>query len=66
MVASPIEKMHGHSNVGGGQASRNSNQSGEVVVTKGGARRVSVFTPGGVKLRSFGEGQLMDPGGAVV
>ena len=42
------------------------NQSGEVVVTEGRARRVSVFTPGGVKLRSFGEGQLMDPGGVTV
>ena len=42
------------------------NRSGEVVVTEGRARRVSVFTPGGVKLRSFGEGQLMDPGGVTV
>ena len=42
------------------------NQSGEVVVTEGGAQRVSVFTPGGVKLRSFGESQLMDPGGVTV
>ena len=42
------------------------NRSGEVVVTEGGARCVSVFTPGGVKLRSFGEDQLMDPGGIAV
>ena len=42
------------------------NQSGEVVVTEGRARCVSVFTPGGVKLRSFGEGHLFDPGGVTV
>ena len=42
------------------------NQRGEVVVTEGRARCVSVFTPGGVKLRSFGKGQLVDPGGVAV